>query len=155
MDALFIIQRKVPVQRPLLGSVYIHLEGTDIGTPGVQFATVLQGNEIEHREMRFVVHEFEASKTSRGASLGTLNEGDVFHNLAGVFSLRVLRGKVLQIIREVTNAYWADFSWYNEMDKFEETQIPKSFSASIIMMFSGHFSPCIKKSFAESSPNDI
>ncbi|KER21798.1 hypothetical protein T265_09958 [Opisthorchis viverrini] len=68
--------------------------------------------------------------------------------------MRVIREKVCRIIRKMPNAFLADFSWCSEKDKFEETQMPKSFLASILMMFSGPFSPCITKAFAESPPND-
>ncbi|KAG5454204.1 hypothetical protein CSKR_111138 [Clonorchis sinensis] len=43
----------------------------------------------------------------------------------------------------------------SEKDRFGESQIPKSFLASILVMSSGPFSPCMTKEFAESPPNDI
>ncbi|KER20164.1 hypothetical protein T265_11228 [Opisthorchis viverrini] len=213
MDALFVIQKRVPDQRPLLGSVYIHLGGTGIGTPGFQFvrkkwtrtckniwkvvdkergqpseesnstqlppemiknclmnmcapglkifsqcprcvfpgsaATILQGKEIKHRETGIAVHGFEASNHFQSGSLDTLNEGDVFRafwveNLVGVFrersdvgpdrSMRVIWEKVCRIIRKMARAFWADFSWCGGKYRYENTQIPKSFWASILVL---------------------
>ncbi|GAA54144.1 hypothetical protein CLF_112389 [Clonorchis sinensis] len=58
----------------------------------------------------------------------------------------------------VPNILWSDeanFSADDIINKFGESQMPKSFLASILVMSSGPFSPCMTKKFAESPPNDI
>ncbi|KAG5453288.1 hypothetical protein CSKR_113965 [Clonorchis sinensis] len=70
-------------------------------------------------------------------------------------SVRVIRETLRRIIRRTATAFWADFSRSSENDRFGEGLIHKSFLASILVMSSGPFSPCLTKESAESPPNEM
>ncbi|KER21162.1 hypothetical protein T265_15155, partial [Opisthorchis viverrini] len=66
--------RKVPVQRRLLGSVYIHLEGTGIGTPGFQVVhkmktwsckNIWKGTDVDQKQQWSLDGAFRNSNRDR------------------------------------------------------------------------------------------